>query len=555
MAAEAAAKESAADAAATAEELAAAMRYSKKRRFHHGGSGGGNPDDRRNLDLVSASPTRSSAASSTCFGKEPPAAVAATANEPAAAMCYSKKRTFHQIDDGGSGGGNRDDRGNLDFISALPDEVLGSIITLLPTEDGARTQAISRRWLPLWRSAPLNLVVDFEMRLKQAKIIGSVSNTNRKLVASVSKILSGHRGPARRLSLNLLCATNVPVCGWERKIDEWLRSQALDGLQELDFKEISGMPLSVFRFAPTLLFARFTFCSFPKSISTLRLNFPCLKQLSMYGVTITEDGLHSLLSGCTALESLKLQFCGISGLCISSQTLRSFAFHRDYGQNILQLVIKDAPSLERLLPLYPCTGRVAIQVICAPKLEILGLLSEGISKVQFGTTIFEKMIAVSLTTKIHTMKVLVLESVGPNLDAVLDFLKCFPCLVRLYVISLPTKDMDNVRKYDPLDPIECLEHHLKKVVLMNYDGNKRPSVDFAKFFVLNTKLLKDMEIEVLNHRNDKWMVNHRKQLCVEKRASRDARIELKISTKKSNILSMDTHDLSMFDPFSSRAFR
>jgi hypothetical protein len=44
------------------------------------------------------------------------------------------------------------------------------------------------------------------------------------------------------------------------------------------------------------------------------------------------------------------------------------------------------------------------------------------------------MIAVGLTTKIHTMRVLVLESVGPNLDAVINFLKCFPCLERLYVI-------------------------------------------------------------------------------------------------------------------------
>jgi hypothetical protein len=44
------------------------------------------------------------------------------------------------------------------------------------------------------------------------------------------------------------------------------------------------------------------------------------------------------------------------------------------------------------------------------------------------------MISVSLTTKIDTMKVLVLDSIGPNLDAVVDFLKCFPCLVRLYII-------------------------------------------------------------------------------------------------------------------------
>ncbi|XP_051202532.1 putative FBD-associated F-box protein At1g78730 isoform X5 [Lolium perenne] len=427
---------------------------------------------------AASSAAKEAAVAAEAAAKESAAAAAATARELAAAMRCSKKRRFHQIDDGGSPSGNRDDRGNLDLISALPDDVLGSIISRLPTEDGARTQVISRRWLPLWRSAPLNLVVDFS---------GSVS----KLIAFVSKILSEHLGPARRLSLNLGMPyrADVPLCGREHKVEDWLRSQALNNLQELNLTDIRDMPLSVFRFAPTLCVARLIHCDLPKSISTLRLNFPCLKQLTLHGIYIMQDALHNLLSGCTALESLELtSIFGIGAICISSQTLRSLAFSPDVLSSILQLVIKDAPSLERLLPLYPQWAPV-IQVIHAPKLE-----------------------------------------------------------------SQPTNDMNNAREYDPLDPIECLELHLKKVVLMNYNGSKRPSVEFAKFFVLNSKLLKEMEIEVLNKRNDKWMANQRKQLCVDNRASQDARIELKISTKKSDVPKMDTHDLSVADPFESGAF-
>ena len=44
------------------------------------------------------------------------------------------------------------------------------------------------------------------------------------------------------------------------------------------------------------------------------------------------------------------------------------------------------------------------------------------------------MISKSLTTTMPSVKVLALDGVGPDLDAVLDFLKCFPCLERLYII-------------------------------------------------------------------------------------------------------------------------
>jgi hypothetical protein len=44
------------------------------------------------------------------------------------------------------------------------------------------------------------------------------------------------------------------------------------------------------------------------------------------------------------------------------------------------------------------------------------------------------MIAVRLTTKIYTMRILVLYSAGLTLHTVVNFLKCFPCLEKLYVI-------------------------------------------------------------------------------------------------------------------------
>ena len=78
-----------------------------------------------------------------------------------------------------------------------------------------------------------------------------------------------------------------------------------------------------------------------------------------------------------------------------------------------------------------------------------------------------------------------------------------------YPQSQLQEDMKNVLEYDPLDLVECLQFHLKKVVLKNYDGDKRSFADFAKFFILNAKVLKKMEIGVINDHSDKWMHRQR----------------------------------------------
>ncbi|XP_024314514.1 F-box/FBD/LRR-repeat protein At2g04230 [Brachypodium distachyon] len=297
----------------------------------------------------------------------------------AAALRASKRGRSIPVDDQEkppeSGSRLDDPRSLEDLISNLPDAMLGTIISLLPTKDGMRIQVLSHRWLPLWRSAPLNLVADHHL-----------ANTPDV----VFKILSDHQGPARCFSLHLA------ILGRRRgEIDGWLYSQSLDNLQEIRVTNKAAaqyiLPSAMLRFAPTL-----------------------------------------------------------------------------------------------------CKGKVDV----------------------------------SLTTKMHTMKIMFLDSVDPKFDEVVDFLRCFPCLERLHVSLYPEKGMDNLRKYDPWDLVECLELHLKKVVLRNYNGNNKAAIDFAKFLILNAKVLKEMKIEVISNRSDKRLQYHRRQLQVENRASQDARVEL-----------------------------
>uniref|UniRef100_A0ACD5W5K9 Uncharacterized protein n=1 Tax=Avena sativa TaxID=4498 RepID=A0ACD5W5K9_AVESA len=502
-------------------------------------------------DVATAKETLATASASALHAKEA-AAAAATAGEAAvaavaavaAAMRASKKRKFHLVDDDQGSPESED----VDFISSLPDAILGIIISLLPTKDGVRTQAISRRWRPIWRSTPLTLVADREL----------MSN-GHMTINSIKKILSEHPGPAHCFSLNLFTRDCY------EKIEGWLSSQALNNLQELEltynlwFRDVVNqlflLPSSVFRFAPTLRVAKFYGCHFPDLVVQLSLKFPRLKQLALERVTISEDALQSILSGCASLESLVLKDSyGFGRLCISSKTLKCLGFCAGYRRRdvvLQELVIEDAPCLERLLPLNSEYGPATIRVISAPKLKILGMICEKIAELQFGTTVFQKMIAVSLTTRMRTVRVLVLVSAGPNLDTVINFLKCFPCLERLYVILDSQSGMgtDNVRKYDPLDPIECFELHLKEVVLKDYDGTKKPSIEFTKFFILNAKVLKEMKITLPYHRQHTWFAKQRKMLQIKNRASGDARIELKCGTYGYFTHNGHIHDLSMADPF------
>ncbi|XP_044360504.1 uncharacterized protein [Triticum aestivum] len=239
-------------------------------------------------------------------------------------------------------------------------------------------------------------------------------------------------------------------------------------------------------------------------------------------------------------------------LCISSPTLRSIVFYAPHAEGVLtfqELVIEDVPCLERLLLIYPDSSPTTIQVIRDPKLEILGSLSEQISTLHLGKPLLQKMIAVSLTTKMHSMKILVLDSMGPNLGVLVDFLKCFPCLEKLYVILNRHKDVNYVWKHGPLDPVRCLELHLKKVVLKNYNGDRRAFTNLAKFFILNAKVLKEMEIGFFQIGNEEWVCCQHRQLQVENRASQGARIELKDDMDLKFTDRVHTHNFSIADPF------
>jgi hypothetical protein len=255
-----------------------------------------------------------------------------------------------------------------DRISHLPDGVLGGIVSFLPTKDGARTQILSSRWRPIWRSAA-------------ALNIESPDPARGTLLSAISGILSAHRGPgARRFSVHDRCLPSTTASSTVGSGPA--PSTAPGSSRSTSTTAPCAGGLRRRRFSSTLAVASFGSCVFPDcgnsncdgDAGALRL--PLLKQLSLVNVRISESSLHALLAACPALQSLLLlgsPSC-FDRVRIVSPSLRSIGVGSSWTEmelKLQQLVIEDAPCLERLL-FSNELETMDISVISAPRLAVLG---------------------------------------------------------------------------------------------------------------------------------------------------------------------------------------
>ena len=167
-------------------------------------------------------------------------------------------------------------------------------------------------------------------------------------------------------------------------VNAWLKYPEFTELQLLEFYYSPGNHLpntkhhvlvpsttmSISRFSSSLHTATFSLCYLPDNlVLNLRLTF--LKKLSLVRVRISEASLHSIIhSSCPALECLVLVFTvRIGCLQIKSPNLVRIGISFDRWQ----LIIKDAPSLQRLI-LDSSYSPLQITVFFAPKLETLGVI-------------------------------------------------------------------------------------------------------------------------------------------------------------------------------------
>ncbi|KAG8100121.1 hypothetical protein GUJ93_ZPchr0013g36535 [Zizania palustris] len=427
---------------------------------------------------------------------------------------------------------------DTDLIGRLPDCLLSTILSLLPLDAAARTTILSRQWRRLWPSTPLRL------------IDSDLPSPFRYHSAAISRILTFHRGNAISFHISLSRPSSADL-------DSWLRILAAKRLQEL----VLQPPSELLLLPPSLLACRFlrsadlTNCRLPAAAATVA-SFPHLLELTLRYAFTTSSALHGLLAGCPSLVSLSLdRVFGCQSLRVRSGSLRSLTVsvslrrREEIGEELQDLVVEEAPLLERLLG-HDINWGPSIHVLHAPRLEILGYLGVGIPSLQLGSALFHSLCSVRLAAEFRSVKTLALELVDPQMKLVVDLLRCFPCLETLYITShmVVPRSMETLKCNNMDDPIECLKHHLKKVVLVGYEGQKR-ELQLAMFLVSNARVLQVMKFLCANDCNPTWLRSQKRRLCLENMPSLGTQVLFEVHKKSNTRFLKHASNISLVDPF------
>ncbi|CAO2182990.1 unnamed protein product [Urochloa humidicola] len=391
-----------------------------------------------------------------------------------------------------------------DRLSELPDAILVSILSLLRLDEAARCTVLASRWRRLFTST---LLLDFN-----ADMPG-----RRDIIGTVNSILAAHPAApelARRGVEELFLGFDFR--DWHRRIPDSL----------FDCSSLKR------------LCARYcTFPDVPKAAGATPL-LAHLTEIELLRVSISNDAVNFLLSQCTALERLKMGGSSKFGrVHVRSPSLKVLDSDGDFDE----LFVEHAPNLEWLFGSYMYmrggSTPVCLKIAHAPKLKFLGYLGMNFEKIEIGETIFTKD-QINVKTLMPSLKTLAIEvsyTQEGYIDWIIQLLNLFPCLEVLYIKSDTWSRIQAAasESWDVLIHIPCVHNHLEKVVFEVYRGHEWQR-EMAKFLHGKSRFLKVMEFHCMHDgdgdaknlsrlRSVEWVRNQKELLCLDSRASKDAR--------------------------------
>nr|CAB3477523.1 unnamed protein product [Digitaria exilis] len=328
----------------------------------------------------------------------------------------------------------------VDHISRLPDALLSNIISRLATKEAARTVVLSTRWRALWAATPL-LVDD-------AHLGGADGPTDIPLVRALSRCVAAHPGPVRGVRI-----TRVSFNSHEYALRRLVADLADKDVQDL------------------ILFNR----PWP-------LNMPLPEDI------LRCASLERLYLGLEIL-SIVMAYGSPSRLRIVSRSLKVVM---DWNSTLDEVVLQDAPCLERLILQTMDTRR--------PRLEVLGFLDLKLHELQIGGIAIKAGMNVRARATVPSLKILaVTVRFARNQEAKMlpTLLKCFPRLEALHVLAIPSESVNSghdLEFWESLGSCECLESHLKALMVHGYLVHNN-EIGFLQYIIREGKALKAVGVD------------------------------------------------------------
>ncbi|KAJ4768279.1 F-box/RNI-like/FBD-like domains-containing protein [Rhynchospora pubera] len=429
-----------------------------------------------------------------------------------------------------------------DLLSALPDELLSSILSLVPVKDAARTSVLSSHWRHLWTEVPLRLD-DASIEPDELTLLFNKFEWSRKAVSTI--ILDSRQRPIEALSLSRF---NRPPL--HPTMDRIVASAAQRGLRELTLiSEIQPcenryrLPLPLLR-CKSLHYLSLCGCQFSRVMPMPPSVFPNLKELRLTAVTLHNDSLQALLSSCRSLQTLHFTtFQARHLISISSPSLRKLVWNHSTAP---ELIIKDVPNLESLM-LDEGTTSVCpvVKVLDAPKLQQLGFISAYFGALQLGRTVFDSQIDPRISKieaspcqlkMLSSVKTLAIKMELDFDDTIPGLLSSFPCLETLDILKEESSDEYDSDSdiWDEKSSLSCLDH-LKTVTMKGFSGDQS-DVELLKYLVVCGKALRRITLLCSESITEKFVEIQRRELCIEKRASSDLELVFLSDTESNSHL-------------------